>query len=561
MAMTIQKWLLIILFLHIHVLNIVAQLRNLNILNTLLTSLPSKIDNYGFYKASIGQNSDRASVIVLCRGDVELQECRHCVYNVSQKLVQVCPNQKEASGGYDKCMLLYSNESITDTTTFSKLFYLKETQNASKPDEFNKELGKLLVRLRVVAAHGDPRRKYASGNATGPDFQTIFALVQCTPDLPPQNCFDCLTKAYEDMGKKGGRIIGARCNFRYGTSRFFRLDVGSSVAPPPEGEGGDDKTVRTVIIIVVPTVTIVLLIACISVILMRRRKKKLVGEIQSMRGDDISTTESLQYDFSTIRAATNNFSDANMLGQGGFGPVYKGKLQNGKEIAVKRLSADSGQDSVKRTQLDWERRSTIIRGVAREFFTFMRILDFESFIVISKLVMFYLMRKCILKFPTLAWQGYLSWVKLKATQAEFGYMAPEYAMHGQFSVKSDVFSFGVLVLEILSGKKNTCFRNGEYMEDLLSYAWRNWREGTAINLIDPILTGSSGLVPDIMRCIHIALLCVQENIGDRPTIAAVVLMLSSLSLSLPVPSGPAYYTHDDIIPEISLIQDHQNLEN
>lgn len=294
MAITIQKRLLIVLFLHIHVLNIVAQLPDLrygscgengnytenstykNNLNTLLTSLPSKIDNYGFYKASIGQNIDRASVIVLCRGDVELQECRDCVYNVSQKLVQVCPNQKEAAGGYDKCMLVYSNESITDATTFSKLFYLNEIQNASKPGEFNKELGKLLVRLRVVAAHGDPRRKYASGNATGPDFQNIFALVQCTPDLPPQNCFDCLTKAYEDMincpcmGKKGGRIIGARCNFRYGTSRFFRLDV-VSVAPPPEEEGGDDKTVRTVIIIVGPIFTIIIVIACISVVMMSRR--------------------------------------------------------------------------------------------------------------------------------------------------------------------------------------------------------------------------------------------------------------------------------------------------
>ncbi|KAK6797670.1 hypothetical protein RDI58_005372 [Solanum bulbocastanum] len=97
-----------------------------NNLNTLLTSLPSKIDNYGFYNVSIGQNSYRVSVIVLCRGDVELQECHNCVYNVSQKLVQVCPNQKEASGGYDKCMLVYSNESITDTTSFSNLFYLRE---------------------------------------------------------------------------------------------------------------------------------------------------------------------------------------------------------------------------------------------------------------------------------------------------------------------------------------------------------------------------------------------------------------------------------------------------
>ncbi|KAG5622824.1 hypothetical protein H5410_008042 [Solanum commersonii] len=282
MAITIQKWLLIILFLHIHVLNIVAQLPDLlygrcgkhgnytensiykNNLNTLLTSLPSKIDNYGFYNASIGQYSDRASVIVLCRGDVELQECRNCVYNVSQKLVQVCPNQKEASGGYDKCMLVYSNESITDTTSFSNLFYLGNIRNASKPDEFNQELGKLLDNLRGVAANCGSSLKYASGNATGPDFQTIFALVQCTLDLSPLNW---RLWRYDSLSLHG----------------FFKLDVGSE-APPPEG----------------------------------------------IRGDDISTTESLQYDFSTIRAATDNFSEVNMLGQG-------------KEIAVKRLSADSGQ--------------------------------------------------------------------------------------------------------------------------------------------------------------------------------------------------------------------------
>jgi len=89
-------------------------------------------------------------------------------------------------------------------------------------------------------------------------------------------------------------------------------------------------------------------------------------------------------------------------------------------------------------------------------------------------------------------------------------------------------------------------------------AWTNWQEGTAANLIDPMFRGSSGLVRDIMRYIHIALLCVQDNIGDRPTMAAVVIMLSSLSLSLPVPSGPAYYAHNDISPEISLIKEYNS---
>ncbi|XP_059436931.1 cysteine-rich receptor-like protein kinase 10 [Corylus avellana] len=125
-----------------------------------------------------------------------------------------------------------------------------------------------------------------------------------------------------------------------------------------------------------------------------------------------------------------------------------------------------------------------------------------------------------------------------------GYMAPEYAMHGQFSVKSDIFSFGVLVLEILSGQKNNCFRNGENVEDLLSYAWKNWREGTASNIVDPTI--SSGSTTEIMRCIHIALLCVQENVANRPTMASVVLMLNSYSITLVVPSEPAFFMHSNI---------------
>lgn len=158
-------------------------------------------------------------------------------------------------------------------------------------------------------------------------------------------------------------------------------------------------------------------------------------------------------------------------------------------------------------------------------------------------------------------------------------MAPEYVMRGQFSVKSDVYSFGVLVLEIISGQKNSSFHHGGHVEDLLSYvsntkvcavhttaidcnkffktkeksylilflhihkimqAWKSWKEGTASNLVDPML--KNGSRPEIMRCIHIGLLCVQQTIADRPTMAAVILMLTSSSVdNLPVPSQPAFF--------------------
>ncbi|KAK4711365.1 hypothetical protein R3W88_005878 [Solanum pinnatisectum] len=561
-------------------------------LNSLLSSLSSNIDEYGFYNASVGRNTDIVSAIVLCRGDVELQECRNCVNNTAQKLVRSCPEQKEAFGGYDDCMLQYTSRSIIGTSSNDPLLYIWDSGNASRPEEFNRELKKLVDSLQGEAANGDPLRKYATGS----------------------DCSDCLTNAYGAMatcpynGNRGSRQIGPRCNFRYQSYRFFKQVAVESHSPPP---GKDDKSARIVIISVVSTVATIILMLCTFVILMKMRKRKLIDKIQSRHVDDIDTAESLQYDLSTIRAATDNFSNANKLGEGGFGP-YPKINKNVQEVAVKRLSIDSGQgdlefknevllvarlqhrnlvrlqgfcfdgterllvyefvpnasldqflfDPVKRRQLDWERRSKIIGGVAKGILYLhedSRLRIIHRDLKASNVLLDAEMNPKISDFGMAKLfaldETHGSTIKIVGT---YGYMAPEYAMHGQFSVKSDVFSFGVLVLEIISGQKNTCFRNGESVEDLLSNAWMNWREETTTNLIDPMLRGSSGLVCDIMRCIHIALLCVQENVSDRPTMAAVVLMLSSLSLNLPLPSGPAYYTHNDISSEISLIQEYNS---
>ena len=83
-------------------------------------------------------------------------------------------------------------------------------------------------------------------------------------------------------------------------------------------------------------------------------------------------------------------------------------------------------------------------------------------------------------------------------------------------------------------------------------AWRSWREGSASNLIDPSM--NSGSRSGIMRCIHIGLLCVQENVADRPTMASIVLMLSSYSLTLPLPSQPGFFMHSSTNPETPLLQ-------
>ncbi|KAJ0439128.1 putative protein kinase RLK-Pelle-DLSV family [Helianthus annuus] len=122
----------------------------------------------------------------------------------------------------------------------------------------------------------------------------------------------------------------------------------------------------------------------------------------------------------------------------------------------------------------------------------------------------------------------------------YGYMAPEYVRHGHFSIKLHVFSFGVLVLEIVTGQENKCFQHGESSEYLLSFAWKSWRNGTTSNIIDPTLKMGPSL-RDVIRTIHVGLLCVQENVIGRPTMDSVVHMLHSFSVTLHVPSEPAFF--------------------
>ncbi|XP_024633494.1 cysteine-rich receptor-like protein kinase 10 isoform X3 [Medicago truncatula] len=120
-----------------------------------------------------------------------------------------------------------------------------------------------------------------------------------------------------------------------------------------------------------------------------------------------------------------------------------------------------------------------------------------------------------------------------------GYMAPEYAMEGLYSVKSDVFSFGVLLLEIICGRRNGGFYLAEHGQSLLVYSWNLWCEDKSLELLDPILKNTY-TTNEVIKCIHIGLLCVQEDAVDRPTMSNVVVMLASDTMTLPNPNHPAF---------------------
>ncbi|XP_073005368.1 G-type lectin S-receptor-like serine/threonine-protein kinase At4g27290 [Typha latifolia] len=301
------------------------------------------------------------------------------------------------------------------------------------------------------------------------------------------------------------------------------------------------------------------------------------------------------FHFSQIAEATNNFSTENKLGEGGFGPVYKGQILEGQNIAVKRLAAHSGQglvefrneilliaklqhrnlvrllgcciqreekllvyeympnksldffifDQTRRALLDWGTRFHIIEGIAQGLLYLhkhSRLKIIHRDLKASNILLDGDMNPKISDF------GLARIFGSNETQANtnrvigtFGYMPPEYATEGLFSIKSDVFSFGVLLLEIISGTRNAGFHQHGDTLNLLSYGWELWKEGRWFELIDQSLDERFPR-NEMVRCIHIALMCVQENAADRPTMSGVVAMLSSESTALSDPKQPAFYT-------------------
>ncbi|KAK4345103.1 hypothetical protein RND71_035279 [Anisodus tanguticus] len=299
----------------------------------------------------------------------------------------------------------------------------------------------------------------------------------------------------------------------------------------------------------------------------------------NVEGHQVIGSELTFFSFSGVAAATGNFSNENKLGHGGFGPVYKGKLQCGVEIAVKRLSRKSGQgveefkneimliaklqhrnlvrllgcciegeekillyeympnrsldsflfDLVKQVQLNWRKRFNIIEGIARGLLYLhrdSRLRIIHRDLKASNILLDEEMNPKISDFGMARiFGGNQNEANTNRVVGTYGYMAPEYAMDGLFSGKSDVYSFGVLLLEIICGQSNRSFRSDEH-SGIIGYAWEKWDEGRPMDLVDRSIWDECQH-DEALRCIHLALICVQDMAVHRPSISNVVLMLET----------------------------------
>ncbi|XP_042423800.1 G-type lectin S-receptor-like serine/threonine-protein kinase At4g27290 [Zingiber officinale] len=354
---------------------------------------------------------------------------------------------------------------------------------------------------------------------------------------------------------------------------------------------GSGKKKSLAMIVIIPVLSFLLLLF-VGLFLWLKRSK-LVKVVNSSTSKETEPELPL-YGMHSIRTATNGLSRDNIIGIGGFGLIYKGKLEDGQEVAVKRLSKDSAQgidefktealiitklqhrnlvrllgcciedeermliyeympnksldtfifDESKSTLLNWTTRFDIILGIARGLLYLHQ--DSRLKIIHRDLKASNILLDHDLN-PKISDFGIAKTFCVGQTEGSTnrvigtcGYMSPEYAMGGHFSEKSDVYSFGVLLLEILSGKRSTSIFQADQPKNLLGQAWKLWTEGRCSELLVES-SGDSYTMSKALRFFQVGLLCVQEGSEDRPSMSEVVLMLSSNSVTLHQPNRPGIY--------------------
>ncbi|KAJ0974326.1 hypothetical protein J5N97_016291 [Dioscorea zingiberensis] len=522
-----------------------------------------------------------------CRDYLSYSDCLACFSVAAGRLLSTCAPANGARVIYDGCILRYESAAFFDQGSLIGNAAL--CSNRTTPAAgFSADVDELMLDLSLATARIG--RYFAAAVRDG-----VYGVAQCVETVTEGTCGDCLAVAYGNI--KGcppaaeARAVDAGCFMRYSDQAFFPANQTVDLTPFLDSAGSSSKK-GAIIGGVSGGVGALMILSLVAFLWIRKSRKSTMHQ----RGNILGATElqgPLNFRYRDLKAATDNFSEMNKLGEGGFGDVYKGTLKNGKIVAVKRLmiteasrAQASFQSEVKlisnvhhrhlvrllgcsskglelllvfeymanssldkflfgqnRGTLNWKQRFDIIVGIARglaylheEFHVCIIHRDIKSSNILlddnfqARIADFGLARLL----PSD--QSHLS-TKFAGT---LGYTAPEYAIHGQLSEKVDTYSFGVVVLEIISGRKSNDIHLEPVTQYLLEWAWKLYEEDVLLDLVDDTLKPNEYQPEDMKRIIEIALLCTQSTVVARPTMSEVVVLLLSKGAPLVQPTRPVF---------------------
>ncbi|KAI3817532.1 hypothetical protein L1987_11327 [Smallanthus sonchifolius] len=505
---------------------------------------------------SVGDGPNNINGLAQCYGDLSSQDCILCYAEIRT----VFPTCFPRSGGriyLDGCFMRIQNYSFYDQYTGPNDTTV--CGNTTRKSNVFQESTRRAVANAVTGALRNSDYFVREQMLVSGSNNSVYVLAQCWKTLSPSSCRACLANASASISQclpwSEGRVLNTGCFMRYSDTNFLNpLLVTSS--------SSNKGRIIAIVISVVSSVVVLAVALMILLYIKKRRyiKQRRKGSYDAEKMAKILIDSSLHFKYSTVEKATGYWNESNKLGQGGFGTVYKGVLPDGREIAVKRLYFNN-----KFRAADFYNEINMISRVEHK--NLVRLLGCSCSGPESILVYEYLPNMSLDRFIFDELKGReIGWEKrLRPKIADFGlarsfqddkshistaiagtlgYMAPEYLAHGQLTEKADVYSFGVLILEMVTGMENNRSKTTEYTDSLPSTAWKHFKQGTVEEIFDPHLMmhvyPNTDFQKDAIKVVHVGLLCTQEAQSLRPSMSAALKMLAKDDEPLPAPSNPPF---------------------
>ncbi|KAL2931657.1 putative cysteine-rich receptor-like protein kinase 33 [Bienertia sinuspersici] len=503
-------------------------------LHYLLSNLTSKSGSQKFNNLTTGEVPNKVYGLYQCYYGTDNQLCQNCIQDAQNRILQNCNMSVEAIIWYQLCTLRYANHNIFATKDVSKYHLLKG--GPLKYSRYNQHLSNTFISLFDRASSGCS--PFASGTTFGILEGSLImgAEVQCTPDLSESDCNSCLRTAlrrFDIQGHQFGIIVQPSCQLFYGF-----IDVESLLSSE------SNKNLYIGIGITSGIAGIALALVAVFIFCLKKPKGTLEdGQAVAVKRLSNASKQGVR-EFKTEACLAAKLQHNNLV------KVYGFCSESDEMLLVYEFVPNKSLDRLLydvngRAHLKWETRYKIIVGIARGLLYLHE--DSSPKIIHrdlkpSNILLDGEMNPKIADFGMAKlFRGDQSQGNTSRIAGTFGYMAPEYLASGHISIKSDIFSYGVILLEIISGLKNRF--SDEQEENLLSYAWNLWNEGKHLNLVDSTL-GNSFSTIGIKRCIHVGLLCTQEDPSKRPNMASILIMLNTeLSIELSSPTSPPIFPY------------------